>query len=65
MHEFFFKDPAVYPPPRGQKLLLLTRMGYTAIGMWFDEADNLGWHPLPQPENDMLKKIGKIDGHRS
>lgn len=39
-------DPARHPPPRGAKLLLLTRGGIATVGHWADDCK--AWLPLPE-----------------
>ena len=41
----FFKDPAVEPPPKGEKLILLTIYGIIQVGPAHDMV--AAWMPLP------------------
>ena len=42
------RDPAVYPPPLGTKLLILTSGGVTVTGNWIDTSNYVKWSPMPK-----------------
>lgn len=46
--EVRYKDPAVEPPPRGVKLLILTSGGVAVFGEWSDKSNYTHWSPLPK-----------------
>ena len=39
-------DPLIYPPPRGQTLLVINPGGVLTKGSWYEGA--LAWAPLPR-----------------
>ena len=47
-----WRDPAIEPPPRGKKLLLLTSGGVACIGDWMDDSNLTHWSPLPKRPRD-------------
>ena len=44
----YWRDPAIEPPPRGVKLLVLTRGGVTVIGDWVTNSNFVAWSPMPK-----------------
>lgn len=40
-------DPEEHRPPRGTRMLLLTRWGVAVIGEWIDDG-YAAWAPLPK-----------------
>lgn len=43
-----YKDPAVFAPPKGVKLILLTEGGVAVLGDWKDDGGFVAWSPLPK-----------------
>ena len=43
-----WRDPAAEPPPRGCKLLILTRNGVAILGPWRPDIGHQAWAPLPR-----------------
>ena len=43
-----YRDPAIDPPPRGCKVLLLTSGGVAVVGDWTDDSNLVAWAPLPR-----------------
>lgn len=42
-----YRDPAVEPPPRGIKLLILTSGNVAIVSDWSDDSNHAYWSPLP------------------
>jgi hypothetical protein len=47
----FFLDPKIYNPPRGRKIILMTKSGWVTIGHWSD-LDCVAWFPSPLLSDD-------------
>lgn len=43
-----WRDPTAEPPPRGCKLLILTRAGVSILGPWRNDVGHQAWSPLPR-----------------
>ena len=43
-----WRDPSAEPPPRGCKLLILTRAGVAILGPWRVDVGHQAWAPLPR-----------------
>ena len=50
--------PEDYPPPRGTKLILLTRQGVAIMGHWSDQ-DCVAWAPQMQINERVKAKLIK------
>lgn len=50
--------PEDYPPPKGTKLILLTRQGVAIMGHWSDK-DCVAWAPLLQINERVKAKLIK------
>lgn len=48
-------DPEEFEPPKGQKLLLLTKGGIATVGNWANDCK--AWLPLPDTPRK-LKRVG-------
>lgn len=46
--QVYWREPAVEPPPRGSKLLILTSGGVAIFGEWMDDSNFTAWSPLPK-----------------
>lgn len=47
-------DPRQYPPPRGNKILLLTKWGICLTGHWGNDCK--AWLPLPDTPREIKCK---------
>lgn len=50
-------DPKEYPPPRGRKIILITKGNIQCVGEWDDDCK--AWHPL-LPNPGWRKKHGQV-----
>lgn len=50
-------DPGEHTPPRGTKLMLLTRWGIATFGQWDSSGDFVGWSPLPKVPSAIKAKM--------
>jgi hypothetical protein len=46
VHTTQWHNPAIEPPPKGERLFLYTSGGITVVGTWYDEGQYLAWAPL-------------------
>lgn len=54
--DLVFKDPDIDPPPRHDKLLLLSKYGVASIGK-YDKTFHVGWVELPKIPDAIYDKI--------
>jgi hypothetical protein len=47
-------------PPRGAKVVLLTRGGVAVLGPWSDSGNFLGWAPLPKRDKNKEREKAVI-----
>lgn len=52
----YFKDPDKYPPPRHNKLIVLSRYGVASIGT-FAKGFHVGWVELPKIPEAIKEKM--------
>ena len=58
-----WKLPSQFPPPRGEKILILTMFGVLTLGHWSD-LDSVAWAPLPKMTDEVkLALQDKRKGH--
>jgi len=54
-HDLYFRDPEIYPPPKGVNMLLLNSGGVLIVGTWSDDC--LAWCPKPKIPKSLKEKI--------
>lgn len=55
-----WRDADEHPPPRGVKIIILSRMGVAMLGQWYDGA--VAWAPLPQISPPLKRKLLQRQG---
>jgi len=48
-------DPEDEPPPKGTKLMLLTKYGIAVFGHWMDGMDLVAWSPMPKVTSQKIR----------
>ena len=56
-----WRDADTDPPPRGRKILVLSRMGVALLSEWY--AGAVAWAPLPKVPADLKTKLLARQGY--